>query len=291
MTDHLTGGSGICRNCGAAAPQKFCPRCGQETSEHLPSAREFVHEFVLHSFAAEGRLWRTLRALILYPGRLTVEYLKGRKLAYVLPLRLYLTISVVFFVTLKLVVAPAAHAVNAEFHRILNDGHSDFSFIDAPHAHAVLHADGTLTCDLPAWLCERVKRRVSVPRAEFERQITDLPVEMFTRMSSAMFVLLPLFAGLLQVAFMKRMYGEHFLFALHIHSFWFLVLLAMLLPLPVWAQLPLQAYIVIYGVIALRVMYRATWLQTVLKAAFIGSFYVASLSLAIVLITFGALVV
>jgi hypothetical protein len=257
----------------------------------LSSAWEFVHEFVLHYFAAEGRLWRTLGALVLHPGRLTVEYLKGRKLAYVLPLRLYLTISVVFFLTLKLAVAPAAHIVNAELHRILNDGHSDVTFLDVPHGHAVLHADGSLTCDLPAWLCERIEEKVSVPRAEFERSIADLPSEMFAHLSSAMFVLLPLFAGMLQLAFMKRTYGEHFLFALHVHSFWFLVLLTLLLPLPGWAQLLLQAYMVIYGVMALRVVYRSSWLQTVLKAAAIGACYVASLLVAIILITFGALVV
>jgi hypothetical protein len=291
MTSHAARGSLDCRNCGAHAPEEFCPRCGQETSEHLPSAWEFVHEFVLHYFAAEGRLWRTLGALVLHPGRLTVEYLKGRKLAYVLPLRLYLTISVVFFLTLKLAVAPAAHIVNAELHRILNDGHSDVTFLDVPHGHAVLHADGSLTCDLPAWLCERIEEKVSVPRAEFERSIADLPSEMFAHLSSAMFVLLPLFAGMLQLAFMKRTYGEHFLFALHVHSFWFLVLLTLLLPLPGWAQLLLQAYMVIYGVMALRVVYRSSWLQTVLKAAAIGACYVASLLVAIILITFGALVV
>jgi hypothetical protein len=45
-----------------------------------------VHEFVLHYFAAEGRLWRTLKALVLHPGRLTIEYLRGHKRQYVLPL-------------------------------------------------------------------------------------------------------------------------------------------------------------------------------------------------------------
>jgi hypothetical protein len=67
-------------------PGQYCPHCGQETNEHLPSAREFLHEFVLHYFAAEGRLWRTLGALVLHPGRLTIEYLRGRKRKYVLPL-------------------------------------------------------------------------------------------------------------------------------------------------------------------------------------------------------------
>jgi hypothetical protein len=290
MTSHVARETLYCRNCGSHAPEHFCPRCGQETSEHLPTAREFVHEFVLHYFAAEGRLWRTLTALVLHPGRLTIEYLRGRKLAYVLPLRLYLTISIVFFLTLKLASAPATEAVNAQFHRILNDGHSSFTFFDVPLAHVVLNANGSLTCDLPDWLCERIKERVLVSKPELERRLANLPGDLFGHLSGAMFVLLPLFAGFLQLAFMKRTYGEHFLFALHVHSVWFLVLLLLLIPLPLWAQRVLQAYLVIYSVAALHAVYRGSWRRTACAAVLIGSAYAVSLVVAIVLISFGALV-
>ena len=80
-----------CRNCGTQAPLKFCPECGQETALHPPTLGEFLHEFVGHYVALEGALWRTLRLLLTRPGRLTREYLEGRRRRYVLPLRLYLT--------------------------------------------------------------------------------------------------------------------------------------------------------------------------------------------------------
>src|SRR5580704_6109035 len=131
-----------CRNCGADAPDRYCPHCGQETTEHLPSAREFVHEFVLHYFAAEGRLWRTLRVLVLHPGRLTIEYIRGRKLAYVLPLRLYLTVSVVFFLLLQLTAtSTATERLAAKFHHALNDGRSTISVVDLGFASAVRNPD------------------------------------------------------------------------------------------------------------------------------------------------------
>ena len=56
-------------------------------------AGEFLHEFVGHYVALEGTLWRTLGLLLRHPGRLTREYLDGRRRRYVLPLRLYLTAS------------------------------------------------------------------------------------------------------------------------------------------------------------------------------------------------------
>ncbi len=91
-----------CRNCGSQAPLNFCPECGQETTLHPPTLGEFLHEFVGHYVALEGALWRTLGMLLMKPGRLTREYLDGRRRRYVLPLRLYLTASFLFFLVLKL---------------------------------------------------------------------------------------------------------------------------------------------------------------------------------------------
>ena len=91
-----------CRNCGTQAPLEFCPACGQETTLHPPTLVEFLHEFVGHYVALEGALWQTLKLLLTKPGRLTREYLAGRRRRYVLPLRLYLTCSFLFFLVVKL---------------------------------------------------------------------------------------------------------------------------------------------------------------------------------------------
>ena len=68
-----------CRNCVAPAPDAFCPRCGQETRLALPTARQFIKEAAGRYVALDGRLWRTLAALLLHPGFLTREYLAGRR--------------------------------------------------------------------------------------------------------------------------------------------------------------------------------------------------------------------
>jgi hypothetical protein len=266
-----------CRNCGGYASDKYCPHCGQETNEHLPTAREFVHEFVLHYFAAEGRLWRTLRALLLHPGRLTIEYLRGRKGAYVLPLRLYLTTSIVFFLLFKLAMAPTAEHITSAYHRSLNDGHTTFTIVDFGFGSAVRHPDGSFTCDLPGWLCNRILERVVKPKGELERRYSNLPTELFGHLSTAVFLLLPLFAFYLQLAYFKRTYGEHFLFALHVHSLWFLVLLVLLLPMPQWIRWLLEGYLLVYGVVALHAVYRSAWRTTVLKGLAVGIAYAASL--------------
>jgi hypothetical protein len=96
-----------CLNCGYAfgpSPLRFCPSCGQETRVRPPTLVEFIQQFGGAYFATEGALWRTLKLLILRPGELTRRYLDGQRKHFVLPLRLYLTISVIVLLLIRLTV-------------------------------------------------------------------------------------------------------------------------------------------------------------------------------------------
>jgi hypothetical protein len=72
------------------AGDRFCCACGQPTRIHPPTLWEFVHEWLQHYVALEGKLWKSLWALMARPGFLTLEYLAGRRQRYVQPLRLLL---------------------------------------------------------------------------------------------------------------------------------------------------------------------------------------------------------
>jgi hypothetical protein len=96
-----------CDNCGAGVAGKFCSNCGQRVEPPLHSLRHFLtvaFEDVTH---ADSRLWRTLAALLFKPGFLTREFLHGRRARYLPPVRLYLVISLVFFVWLSTIAQPA----------------------------------------------------------------------------------------------------------------------------------------------------------------------------------------
>lgn len=90
--------SGICTDCGAAVDSRFCPECGQPTHVH----RSLLHlvEEVLHGVLHfDARIWRTLPLLALNPGRLTREWVQGKRTRYVSPLALFLfTVFLIFFV-------------------------------------------------------------------------------------------------------------------------------------------------------------------------------------------------
>jgi hypothetical protein len=95
-----------CLNCNYVVEQRFCPNCGQENTD---TRKTFYHLFV-HFFEDlthyENAFWKTIRNLILKPAALTKEYLSGKRLSYLAPVRLYIFISFVTFLTLNIVANP-----------------------------------------------------------------------------------------------------------------------------------------------------------------------------------------
>jgi hypothetical protein len=95
-----------CRNCGAHATGHFCPNCGQETRVTLPTFAAFMREAAGRYVAMDGRLWRTLAALVLRPGFLTREYFAGRRKRYIRPARLFLVLYLLLFAVIGLLQSP-----------------------------------------------------------------------------------------------------------------------------------------------------------------------------------------
>lgn len=87
-----------CANCGATLQGKYCHACGQ--SGHIHRSLLHMFEEVLHGlFHFDTKAWRTIPALIFRPGKLTKEYIEGKRTSYVSPLALFLfLIFLMFFV-------------------------------------------------------------------------------------------------------------------------------------------------------------------------------------------------
>jgi len=90
--------SGVCSDCGATVSGKYCSECGQPTHVHrslLHLGEEMLHG-VLHF---DARIWRTLPLLAINPGRLTREWVQGKRTRYVSPLAIFLfSVFLMFFV-------------------------------------------------------------------------------------------------------------------------------------------------------------------------------------------------
>ena len=86
-----------CPNCGYPDPGRFCPSCGQEQGELVPSVASWARDAAADLFEVDGKLPRSLKALFWPPGWLTVEWRQGRRASYVRPFRLYLGSALIFF--------------------------------------------------------------------------------------------------------------------------------------------------------------------------------------------------
>ena len=87
-----------CLNCGTALRGQYCGGCGQRARSRLISLWELLQDAFGDLFEIDSRLWRTLVPLLIRPGRLTLDYLEGRRARYMPPFRMYLVLSVIFFV-------------------------------------------------------------------------------------------------------------------------------------------------------------------------------------------------
>jgi hypothetical protein len=101
---------GNCANCGAPLSGSFCASCGQKAHVH----RSLVHvgEEFLHGITHfDGKAWQTLPMLFFRPGRLTRDYIEGKRARYIAPVPLFLLVVFTMFFTFSFVsVAPGGGA-------------------------------------------------------------------------------------------------------------------------------------------------------------------------------------
>ena len=88
-----------CRNCGAEVSERYCSRCGQLASNFHRPFFNLVASSLADTFALDSRLWRTVPMLLFRPGRVTRNYLDGKRARYVPPFRMFLLASLLFFLT------------------------------------------------------------------------------------------------------------------------------------------------------------------------------------------------
>ena len=87
-----------CLNCGTELRGQYCGTCGQRSRSRLISLWELVSDAFGDLLELDSRLWQTLLPLLIRPGRLTYDYLQGKRARFMPPFRMYLVLSVVFFV-------------------------------------------------------------------------------------------------------------------------------------------------------------------------------------------------
>jgi Protein of unknown function (DUF3667) len=269
-----------CKNCQGLLTGRYCANCGQRADVHVPSTRELVHEALEGLTHSDSRLWRTLLLLWFRPGALTEEFLAGRRAISLPPFRLYLIISVTFFL-----IVSASQSSDIQFLQLDTSDHpADTS---APSSGNSCDSVAIFNKAHPDW-----DRRIRRACTEIQRDNAKaLKANLLAALPKAMFVFLPLVAFLHMLLYWhpRRRYAEHLVFFLHLQALFFSVgiLIVLLGDLAHrWTSLtgvtnilePLLGWsLALYTVLALRRVFKNGWLKTLLKALslVVGYFFMA----------------
>ena len=97
-----------CLNCGEVLTGQHCSHCGQRARVRVLSLWGLTKDVLGDLLDWDSRVWRTLRPLAFRPGLLTLDFLRGRRMNYTPPFRMYLILSVAFFLLATLGTDPGA---------------------------------------------------------------------------------------------------------------------------------------------------------------------------------------
>lgn len=249
-----------CENCQAPMSGPYCAQCGQKHGHAIHSVWHFLREMTEDLSHADARLWRTLGALLARPGALTREFLEGHRVRYLPPLRLYLVVSLVFFLLAE--IAPhqtqAPEAGPGETPKLLagpqgagGEGPMTSSEVDRICHDMVSGTQG---------IGSRFGLTESRLQGSCHRMLADRETwygVFLHNMERALFVLLPLLALFAWGLYWRprHYYVEHLLFFLHNHACFFVlqafsILASLVLPrgisdlleLAVWLYIPWYLY-------------------------------------------------
>ena len=201
--DHAGAEHTFCQNCGAALQGPFCHACGQHDFEFHQSFHHVVHEALETWFHVDRSFFRGFYELVFRPGRMTREFNAGQRARHVPPLRFYLVISLLFFLTVDPHSLSLAHT-RVTIGDVSVEGRPDEL---RPHAPA-----GTFQRRIEEQIIASLKQ----PEQLLERFVHRLP--------KAMAVCVPLFALLSRALYWRGpwRYLQHLILAVHLHSFLFL---------------------------------------------------------------------
>jgi len=93
-----------CLNCEKTISPNdhFCPNCGQVNNTSRISLKYYFSEYLSGFFSFDNRFFKTIIPLIFRPGKVTREFIEGKRKKYVNPFQLYLNITILFFLLIGL---------------------------------------------------------------------------------------------------------------------------------------------------------------------------------------------
>ena len=259
----------ICPNCKSQLKEhmNYCFNCGQENHITRVSLKMLFRDFTATYFSFDSKLFKSLKYLLIRPSFLSTEYLEGRMQQYLTPVRLYVFISFVFFVLFGLkstdsvgpIVAPdtVKSSVEQELKKEGMEGMYEYK--------SIFSSDKSM------------EQKVSAVFGN-KKEINSFMRYMKSKLPILLFLLIPVLGMLLFLFFYKKdyYYIDHLVFALHLQSFCFVLLIVNTIIdwiFGVGFEFIVVLLFLIYGFIAARKYYKRKIVGTLFRLGFVGLFH------------------
>lgn len=301
---------GFCANCEHPVSGSYCSNCGQSVKSFYRPFFSVVSESLGDALSIDNRFFHTLLPLIVRPGFITKEFMKGRRARYTPPFRLYLFLTFFAFLLLshnhrpeteseKNITIENGDGEQVEILSFLDEIVSKDSIdIDSLQRQAEL-TEGLLSVDINTKpISESDSISTSAKKATNSDLITqnkaiknliemwrlnpDMMIDLaFKKLSQLLLVVLPVFALFLALFYIrrKRYLLEHLLISLNYHSFIFVIVI--LSELIILTQIEaiqsfafyLYMLIPIQLFLTLKFYYQQSWMKTIVKFVLLSFIY------------------
>ncbi len=262
MSHHPQRKEKNCLNCGTTVIGKYCHVCGQENIEPKESVWHLISHFFSDITHFDGKFFTSLKDLVLRPGFLSKEYMKGRRVTYLNPVRMYMFTSFIFFLVFFTFFKVDESVVNVAYKN---------TNVDKLDSAQLLEASKELNNGIPLTK-EELKKKLDTAsfsvapgnyksKAEydsllkagvkkhnwFERMLVYKNIELNQKyrhnkraalvdimarvqhsIPQMLFILLPLFALILKFLYIRHKdfyYTDHAIFTIHFYIFIFIAML------------------------------------------------------------------
>lgn len=297
-----------CKNCETEFTGNFCPECRQSVREMEKPILSLMQDIISLIGTFDIRLFKTLVAVCFKPGEISLNYLEGKRMKYLPPIKFYATISFMFFLLLGILTSNQIEVSNKKEKQRKSKKENIALVKDSISNNPdTLHLSKIVDLDIKIDSLENKKTSkekdinfsivngdnvlgkdektfeayVDKKSKKIKKDPQKFVLESFNTLSWVMFFLLPIYAFLLRIFFWKakKYYISHFIFAVNQHAFAYIIFSILVLVNILFSQKNnyfefwLLAIMPIYFIVGAKNFYKRRWFGTILRKLFIFLLY------------------
>lgn len=302
-----------CLNCGAEiSGSNYCPECGQKNTDKKLTTYQFIKDFLSEYFTFDSKFFRSVKPLMLQPGHLSKEYVNGRRERYILPLRLYIFITFIFFFifalntkfdkkisneiesktkaeqidSLKNVLEGETDLSSEQKHKIITLFDSGFVFKNTLKEDTASNDSTNFVGNSDNFILNYLKDKEKYLSSLGKEAIPLLKKEAVNQIPKVLFLFLPFFALMLKLLYIRNhvLYIEHLIFSIHIHTFLFFLLIFLVFFTQKYVVLAAFLIMLVYLFMSIRNFYGQGIVKSLVKMSLILTGYLFLVVPALVLL-------